>query len=107
MNHSNFRSVAAAFLSRRFFSSNSLRNRRERIRACFGSRDLYGLLDLGRVLAVGQGLPGGFASVPSVFQSDFGINAYGEGLLNASEAVSEPPPFRTIRCNPQLEPAAV
>src|SRR5208282_5769437 len=96
MNHSNLRSVAAAFLSRRFFSSNS----RERIPACFGLRGPCGLLDLGQVLAVGQGFPRGLASVPSVFQPDFRINANGEGLLSAFVAISESPAFRAVRCNP-------
>ena len=41
------------------------------------------------------------------FRSDLRINADRERLLSASESVSESPPFRAIRRNPQLEPAAV
>src|SRR5580704_5105169 len=84
------RFLVATLLIRQFASDG-----RERVRVLFASCGLCGLLDLGRVLAMGQGLPGAFAGVPSVFQTDFGINANGERLLNASEAVSEPPPFRS------------
>ena len=93
------RLLVATLLVRQF-----ARDGRERVRALFGLRCLCGLLDLGRVLAAGQGLPGRFAGVPSVFQTDFGINAYGKCLLNASEAVSESPPFRAIGRNPQCSP---
>ena len=51
------------------------RDGRERVRALFGSCCLCGLPDLRKGQAVRQGLPRVFAGVPSVFETDFGINA--------------------------------
>ena len=107
MNHSNFRNVAAAFPSRRFLFRQFARDGAERIRACFGARHLRGLLDLGRVSALRQVSPRAISGIPSVFQSDLGIDPYGERLLSATEAVSEPPTLRAVRRDPQLEAAAV
>ena len=36
-----------------------------------------------------------------------GVDANGKHFLNASEAIGETPALRTVRGNPQLQPAAV